>query len=116
MHSFAAPRHCDAAYLMKPLRSTATNAPEDGNRRTTVSPMDSKGREERGVLISGRMQSGGFINEGIKMTRIVLLALVLSIVAPIATAVAGPCGTSSDRAADGSRCGDRAADRRSGGR
>lgn len=50
------------------------------------------------------------------MIRILPIALTLSFIAPLASAIAGPCGTSSDRAADGSRCGDRAADRRAGGR
>lgn len=50
------------------------------------------------------------------MTRILLIALTLSFVAPIASAFAGPCDHASDTASDGSRCGNRAADRRSGGR
>lgn len=53
---------------------------------------------------------------GLTMTRVVLLALLLSMFAPVTGAVAGPCDRASDRASDGSRCGDRAADRRSGGR
>jgi hypothetical protein len=50
------------------------------------------------------------------MTKIILMALALSILAPAASALAGNCDHSSDRASDGSRCGDRAADRRPGGK
>jgi len=50
------------------------------------------------------------------MIRNLLIALTPLFVAPIASLFAGPCDSSSDRAGDGSRCGDRAADRRSGGR
>jgi hypothetical protein len=50
------------------------------------------------------------------MLKIVLLAIIaLNIVGTI-PAVAGPCDTSDQRARDGSRCGDRAADRRPGGK
>lgn len=51
-----------------------------------------------------------------KLTKIFLAALILSTMAPAISAYAGNCDHSSDRASDGSRCGDRAADRRPGGK
>jgi hypothetical protein len=50
------------------------------------------------------------------MIRILALTIVLLTLAPISAAFAGSCDHASDRAADGSRCGNRAADQRSGGK
>lgn len=47
---------------------------------------------------------------------IFVLALIAAVYSIPAPAYAGPCDHSWDRASDGSRCGDRAADRREGGR
>ena len=60
--------------------------------------------------------SASTITRGKPMIRALLVAaFVLSMMPLVSTADAGNCQTSSDRAADGSRCGDRAADRRPGG-
>lgn len=50
------------------------------------------------------------------MKRIVFLAIVTSISIMNAPAFAGNCDHSWESASDGSRCGDRAADRRDGGK
>jgi hypothetical protein len=49
------------------------------------------------------------------MIRVILVATLLNIAGSV-VASAGNCDHSSDRASDGSRCGDRAADRRPGGK
>lgn len=52
------------------------------------------------------------------MIKVLSVMLALAALAPSAVtfAFAQNCPTSGDRAADGSRCGDRAADRRPGGK
>ncbi len=49
------------------------------------------------------------------MLKVLLAIAVLSAVGSTA-ALAGPCSVPSDRASDGSRCGDRAASERPGGK
>jgi hypothetical protein len=50
------------------------------------------------------------------MTKTLAAALLLATLLPAVSALAGPCTHSSDRASDGSRCGDRSSDSRPGGR
>jgi hypothetical protein len=50
------------------------------------------------------------------MTRILAFALLLTALAPIASATAGPCTHPGDIASDGSRCGGRSSDSRPGGK
>lgn len=50
------------------------------------------------------------------MLKLIVATVMLSVVLPVLAAQAGPCTYTSDRASDGSRCGDRASTVRPGGK